>query len=268
MPTELNSLIDHPLVNQFLFFPSPLSEGDFPKLEHGSIHRIGSGSDTISAYWYRPIEDAPTVLMFHGNGEVVTDYLYDYHKQIEALGLNFAVVDYKGYGLSSGSPCLSGILEDGHAAWNYFTEELGVEARQIIILGRSMGSIPALELASSAGLDCRGVIIESGIAGFHRWIDRMGSMIQGMGLDFEGLKRAFREELNHQQKVEKISRPLLILHTENDQIVPARNAGDLYDWADPKYTTLKVFPQGDHNSIFLINQNEYFQVMGEFTGRL
>jgi len=265
----MNRIIDHPLINQFLFYPRPLDERDFPSLPHGSLHRFASGKgQTISAYWYRPLPDAPTVLMFHGNGEVVTDYLFDFHHAIEEAGANFAVMDYRGYGLSEGEPSLSAILEDGRAAWSYFTETLGLPASRIIVMGRSLGSIPALEIASGVGRACRGVIIESGIAGFSRWIESMEPMLLGMGLDFQELSRELARVLDHEAKVKKIHSPLLILHTEGDIIVPSWNARELFRWAEPTRTTLKIFPLGDHNTIFFINAAEYFETLGAFIGKL
>jgi alpha-beta hydrolase superfamily lysophospholipase len=208
------------------------------------------------------------VLMFHGNGEVITDYLYDFNRAIEEAGANFAIVDYRGYGLSEGEPSLSAILEDGRAAWSHFTGTLGLPAAKIIVMGRSLGSIPALELASGPGRACRGVIIESGIAGFSRWIESLEPMLLGLGLDFQELSRELARVLDHEAKVKKIQSPLLILHTEGDMIVPSWNARELYRWADPARTTLKIFPLGDHNTIFFINAAEYFQAIGEFIEKL
>jgi alpha-beta hydrolase superfamily lysophospholipase len=268
---EMAFIIDHPMISRFLFYPRMLTRDHFPKIEYGSIHTFPSGDgEEISAYWYKPHKDSPTILMFHGNGEVITDYLYDFHEIIASLGANFAIVDYRGYGLSHGEPTLSAVLEDSHAAWSYFTEKLGLKPSDIILFGRSLGSIPALELASSDGRDSLGVIIESGIAGFHRWIDRIGPMIQRMNLDleFDALKDELKKYLDHESKVSKISRPMLIMHTEHDQIVPSWNAHDLYSWADPKKTFLKIFPEGDHNTIFFTNAEEYFGILNEFISNL
>ena len=265
----MSRMIDHPLINQFLFYPRALREQDFPSLPQGSLHRFASGNGAlITAYWYRPLPNAPTVLMFHGNGEVITDYLDDFHRAIEAAGANLAVVDYRGYGLSQGEPSLSAILEDGRAAWSHFTGTLGLPASQIVVMGRSLGSIPALELASGAGQGCRGVIIESGIAGFSRWIESLEPMLMGMGLDFQELRRDLAQALDHEAKVKKTKSPLLILHTEGDRIVPSWNARELYGWADPSRTSLKIFPRGDHNTIFFINAAEYFQTIGDFIQNL
>lgn len=262
----MKSIIDHPLISRFLFYPRSLERTDFPDMDSGSIHTYESGSDNIiSAYWYRPLGGAPTLLMFHGNGEVITDYLYDYHRVIESIGLNYAIVDYRGYGLSSGTPSLSGLLEDAHATWSYFTEKLDLDPGDIILMGRSLGSIPALEIASTSARGCRAVIIESGIAALHRWVESMKPILESTGLDFKKLSEELRRNLDHKAKVEKISRPMLIMHTELDHIVPSWNARDLYSWANPKTTVLKIFPQGDHNTIFYMNAEEYFKTIKEFT---
>ena len=58
-----------------------------------------------------------------------------------------------------------------------------------------------------------------------------------------------------------------VLHTLYDSLVHASNARRLYEWAnEPK--ELKLFLQGDHNDIFLVNEEEYFKVLGEFVDGL
>ena len=257
--------MDHQLLTSFLFYPRPISESEIPPYKNGSLHRFPSGGgERISAYMYRPLPEAPLVLMFHGNGEVVTDYVGEFAVLFERIGLNFCVVDYRGYGLSEGSPSLSKILEDGRAAWDYFTGEAGIPAKSILLLGRSMGSIPAIEIAAQVGDEFLGLIVESGIAGFDRWIERMEGVIKQVGIDIDGLKADLRENLNHRAKIEKVKRPILILHTETDSIVPSWNARDLYEWAGEDKAELRIFEEGDHNSIFYYNGQEYLELVKRF----
>lgn len=261
--------MDDPLINQFLFYPRSISRAEIPDLEHGSVHTFPSGGgERISAYLYRPLPDRPVVLMFHGNGEVMTDYINEFLYAMRGIGLNFCVVDYRGYGLGDGDPCLSAILEDGRAAWDYFTGEVGIPAERIVLLGRSMGSIPALELASAHSDEFMGLVVESGIAGFHRWIDRMEMMIQQMGIDAEALKESLMRNLDHEKKIKAVQRPILILHTENDGIVPSQNARMLYEWAGPERATLNIFPMGDHNTIFYYNGEEYLELLKKFVEKI
>jgi len=260
--------MDHPLLNQFLFYPRAVSPAEIPPFEHGSVHRFPSGGgEMISAYLYRPLPEEPTVLMFHGNGEVITDYVGEFAALFERIGLNFCVVDYRGYGLSEGSPSLGKILEDGRAAWDYFTAEAGIPAENIVLLGRSMGSIPAIEIASHTEDNFIGLIVESGIAGFDRWIERMEPLVRQAGMDFDGLKADLKQNLDHRAKIEKVSRPILILHTEADSIVPSWNAHDMYKWAGPQKAQMRIFDQGDHNSIFYYNGEEYLELVQRFVER-
>lgn len=257
--------MDDPLISQFLFYPRSVSRAEIPDLTGGSVHIFPSGDgEKISAYLYRTLPDNPVVLMFHGNGEVITDYINEFLEAMRGIGLNLCVVDYRGYGLSEGEPCLSAILEDAHATWNYLTGELGIPAGRIVLLGRSMGSIPAIELAAARGDEYMGLVVESGIAGFHHWIDRMGVMIRQMGIDMDSLKESLMRNLDHEKKIKRVRRPLLILHTQHDGIVPSENALELYSWANPDTAALKIFPEGDHNTIFYYNGNEYLELLKQF----
>lgn len=261
-------IIDHPLINDVLFYPRAITEADVPEDKAGRIEMIPAGEDELGAYWYRPLPDAPTVLFFHGNGEVMTDYLYDYHQAVRALGANFMVVDYRGYGLSTGSPALSRLLEDARAAWAHVTGAMGLDPKDIIVMGRSLGSLAALEIASGVGREAKALIIESGIARFDSWIDRMGPMLEKLGLDVPQLKSALFEAFNHEDKIKSFPAPVLIMHAPHDEIVSVEQGRQLAAWADPSRTTLHVFPAGGHNDIHLLNRDEYFQVVSGFLAGL
>ncbi|MFO8058823.1 MAG: alpha/beta hydrolase [bacterium] len=264
MDESFKKAIDHPLITEVLFFPRRISEHDLPKDPNGRVERIPAGNDTLGAYWYRPFPESPTVLFFHGNGEVISDYLMDFHGFLEKLSLNFLPVDYRGYGLSTGSPCLSAMLEDARAAWDYAVSELGLSSRDIIIMGRSLGSLAALEIAGGPGKDARALVIESGIARFDNWIKRMEYLLQQMGVDVELLRKALNQAFDHQTKIRSYKGPLLVMHAPNDEIVPVEQGKQLASWADPEKTTLHVFPRGGHNDIQIFNREEYFRVLADF----
>lgn len=56
-------------------------------------------------------KNAPTLLFFHGNGEIVEDY-DDIAQIYLKLGINFLPVDYRGYGRSTGSPTVTAMMRD------------------------------------------------------------------------------------------------------------------------------------------------------------
>lgn len=103
--------------------------------------------------------DAPTVILFHGNGEVVCDYLGGFANWFAWLGWNLLLAEYRGYGMSTGEPQLGRMLDDVvHVvqATRTLPERIGA-------LGRSVGSIFALEAAARFP-SLAGVILESGVA--------------------------------------------------------------------------------------------------------
>lgn len=261
--------MDSPLINQFLFYPRRIARAEIPDVPYGSLHIFESGGgEKISAYLYEPFPNKPIVLLFHGNGEVITDYFDFLMLDLKAHELNFCVVDYRGYGLSEGEPCLSAILEDGRAVWKYMTENLKIPPQRFVIFGRSMGSIPALELASVLKNSFAGLVIESGIAAFDKWVDSMSFLIRRLGMDIDELRASLRKNLDHQRKIEMCERPILIMHTENDEIVPSFHARLLYEWAGSDKANLKIFPYGGHNTIFFYNREEYMKLLTSFIAKV
>ena len=102
-----------------------------------------------------------SLLFFHGNGEIVSDYdnLVEYFSN---LGIEFTIADFRGYGKSSGTPTLRASLEDSHVILDYLLAEK-VLKNKICVMGRSLGSAPTIELCSKRS-DIQGCILESGYA--------------------------------------------------------------------------------------------------------
>src|SRR4030042_2559443 len=103
------SALDRPEILQFIFYP----RRDFTKTPTNAIdYFIPVDKDvSISCRFYTHSRSAPSIMYFHGNGEVVSDYdsiapLYD------KLGINLFVVDYRGYGASGGTPSFSSMIAD------------------------------------------------------------------------------------------------------------------------------------------------------------
>jgi pimeloyl-ACP methyl ester carboxylesterase len=265
-PAHRQSL-EHPLLTGALFYPQRLTPAEVPEMTEGRVLAIPVGADSLGAYHYCPHPAGPTVLFFHGNGEVMTDYLDGFHLELARLGLNFLVVDYRGYGLSTGAPSLPKLLEDANAAWDFAAGAMGLAPGDIIVMGRSLGSLAAMEIAAHHGSEFRALVIESGIGGFERWIDRMLPLLSPHGLDAGRLKDALHAAFDHQAKMKAVTRPVLIMHTHHDEIVPVEQARILASFSDPARTTVNIFPHGGHNDIHYLNRDQYFHVLGDFLGR-
>jgi len=159
------SKLDQPEVLQAIFHPR--READTAPLPPNAVDNTINVAEgvRVHARFYLSGREEPNILFFHGNGEIVSDYdaigpLYT------KFGMNFLATDYRGYGRSSGSPTVTAMLEDTHRILEAVKEWLSAAEHTgpLLIMGRSLGTAAALELASSHAHEIAGLIIESGFA--------------------------------------------------------------------------------------------------------
>jgi pimeloyl-ACP methyl ester carboxylesterase len=250
------SHVDHPLLLQYIFYPRK----DFtpcPQNAYDLSVPVGSGI-SVSCRFYMGHYEAPWILFFHGNGEVVSDYDEIsplYHQK----NLNLIVADYRGYGASSGVPTLTDLAQDSHAVFKEVTAELSRRnfRMDLWVMGRSLGSISALELAYHYQDALKGLIVESGFPSVVRIMAHLGVPAHGMNL--EKIDQACLE------RIRKIFLPTLIIHGEKDWLVPLQNARDLYHHLGTEEKELLIIPSATHNDVMLVGFNEYFNALQRFT---
>ncbi len=249
------SLIDQPSILRFIFYPRK----DFtfcPKNGFDLSVEVGEGA-SIFCRFYMGHRDWPWILFFHGNGEVVSDYdeISPFYHQKE---LNLVVADYRGYGVSSGIPTLTDLARDAHTIFKKVREELSIKNLQkdLWVMGRSLGSISALELACNDQEEIKGLIIESGFPSVVRIMTHLGIPASGMGLE-----KIDQECL---ERIRKIFLPTLIIHGEQDWLVPLQNAKDIYQHLGTKEKELLIISSATHNDIMLVGSKEYFNSLQQF----
>jgi len=199
----------------------------------------------------------PWVLFFHGNGEVVSDYdeISPFYHQSK---VNLVVADYRGYGASSGTPTLTDLVQDAHVIFEAVKEELSRRnlRKDLWVMGRSLGSISALELAYPHQKEIKGLIIESGFPSVVRLMFLFG--LPAQGTDLEKIDQACLE------RIKKISLPTLIIHGEQDSLVPLENAKDIYQHLGTQEKELLVIPSATHNDIMFVGFMDYFKAIQQF----
>ena len=140
-------------------------------------------------------------------------------------------------------------------------DSLGLPHHNLILFGRSVGSIYAVHGASLFG-DVGGLIIESGIAdSLERVLMRVDP--DELGCSLEELTAAAEADLCHRRKIAAYKGPTLIMHTRHDSLVDLSNAERLASWAGGPCELL-VFDEGDHNDIMGVNAFEYFHAIQRF----
>ncbi len=250
---EAIDIFNHPLISQRYFFPrrQPLP---------GAFVVSCPGAD-LACYHHAPHPGARTLVHFHGNGEIVADYLGQESHAFSGLGLNVFFAEFRGYGASGGLPQLGFMLEDVPR----IIASLGLEPSRIILFGRSVGSIFAIR-AAACYPKVAGMIIESGIA---EPIRRLLLRVQPeeLGIGHDEFQLAAEQELGHRRILAEFRQPLLVLHTRHDGLVDVDNGQRIHEWAaGPK--RLRIFERGNHNSIMAENGPEYLAAIQSFADGL
>jgi fermentation-respiration switch protein FrsA (DUF1100 family) len=252
------SALDVPAVLQILFYPRP----DF-----GPPDGSGRGLDVmipvddglrISARFHLVDKHGPNILFFHGNGEIAADY-DDLAMPFNELAVNFLPVDYRGYGRSGGRPTITSMMRDCHFIFFFVRDWLAQEGYTgpLIVMGRSLGSASALELADHYSTVIDALVIESGFA-------QVGPLFSLLGFRGDTSKDPF----DHTRKIKSFPKPTLIIHAEFDHIVPFSNGLALYEASPAQDKTLLKISGANHNDIFFVGMSEYMAAIGTLAKKL
>lgn len=262
MSQRVYEVLDRPEVVSVLFYPR--RDVGVPRLTSG-VHavRIPISDDIALGGKVFTATDGggPVILYFHGNGEIASDYdtiAPFYTRQ----GITLFVVDYRGYGLSEGTPSATSLIDDAWIVYQKAPEILagaGVAAGRLFVMGRSLGSAAALEIVDRAGDGIEGLIIESGFAYTFPLIERIG---------FLPLADAYehKDGFGNLDKIARAKLPTLIIHGERDWIIPISDAGALFEASPAKQKTLVRIPGAGHNDLMLVGRQSYFESLAQFCG--
>ncbi len=256
------ALLDRPEVLNAIFHPR--AEWGVPSsTDEESAPRISVAPDTHIGTRFHVVAGAQaTILFFHGNGEIASDYdeLGPLYNQ---MGINFLVADYRGYGRSSGQPTVSAMMGDGHLILAYVRQWLADhhQAGPLIVMGRSLGSASALELAAAHPEQMDGLIVESGFAYAEPLLRLMGVNLERLG---------FREDqgFGNLDKIRRYAGPTLIIHAEYDHIISFTDGQALYDASGAAHKRLLRIDGANHNDIFARGLSSYMQAIHDIVAHI
>ena len=249
------SLLDAAGLSSQIFFPRPDHSHAGPSAEDVTLD-LGDGVG-LGARFYRHRPESPTVLYWHGNGEVVGD-----HDEIAPMyaeaGANLFVADFRGYGRSGGRPTFANLVADGPRGVRRMLEHLDTRGfgGTRYVMGRSLGSHPALEVAAQMAGEVAGVIIESGASSIAGVAGRLGPNVDSAAVD--------ALVAGHEAKIRSITMPALILHGEWDELIPLERAAWLYNQIGSTEKELVTIPQAGHNDILWVGRLAYFEAIRRF----
>ncbi|CAD6500926.1 BgTH12-06630 [Blumeria graminis f. sp. triticale] len=224
-------------------------------------------SESLHAFYIRApdrsrIPKNITVIMFHGNAGNIGHRLPIAKMLVQNMGYHVLMVEYRGYGLSTGSPDEVGLMKDAEAAYLYIRQRADLVSHNIIIYGQSIGGAVSIQLTAKFQDDIRlnGLILENTFLSMRKLIPSIIPSARYL----TPLCHQIWDTENFIPKIRKI--PILFLSGLKDEIVPPNHMRQLYEISQAISKVWKPLPNGDHNTSVL--EEGYFESIENFIQNL
>jgi fermentation-respiration switch protein FrsA (DUF1100 family) len=241
--------------SHLVYYPHIGREGNLTPQAYGLVYEtveIATDDGEKLAAWWVPAEGARgTVLFFHGNAGNISHRL-DYLKMFRGLRYSTLIIDYRGYGTSTGSPSEEGTYRDAEAAWRYLTEQRGVPAADIVLFGESLGAAVASWLAMRH--PPRALVLASTFTS----VPDLGAEVYWF-LPVRLISRFRYDNISH---LGAVRAPVMIAHSRDDEIVPFAHGQRLYAAAREPKRFLEL--AGGHNTGLIFMREEWVRALADF----
>ena len=234
------------LQNRLIFYPGVLPPDFTFKLgaDDEEITLKTADGERISALFFSN-RSPDVILYFHGNAGDLSGWQF-VAGDFTSLGYNCMIIDYRGYGKSTGKLSEKGMYLDADAAYQYLIGK-GFTPTNILVYGRSIGSGAAVDLASKR--PCKGLILESPFSSLSRLAN------EKFPLFFPSLLLKYR--FDNIGKITQVKSPVIFLHGSDDTLIPYAHSKRLFEKFGGK-KKLIIVDRGAHNDLHAFTQYEDF----------
>ena len=239
----INSLLFHPRK------PYKLPDNQDSLIEVEKNIKIGIRFETLDP-------NNANLLFFHGNGEIVQDY-DEISKFYSKIGINLICIGYRGYGHSNGIPNINNILTDSITLFDTIIDKIITNKNIIIVMGRSLGSVPACEIVIKRSEKIDAAIIESGFANEE-------PLLNLLGINSNDVEYSSDIGFQNLDKLKNFNKHLLVMHAKNDHIIPFEHGRILFNESNSNRKTFIEFPNSNHNNILITDTELYFESINKF----
>ena len=244
--------------DRMVFFPEPALPGDMTPEQAGvqveDVFLTTGDGVKIHGWWAQTEAAQRTVLYFHGNAGNLSQRLPTIG-WLQQLPANVLAVDYRGYGKSEGRPTEEGVYRDGEAAYDYLVQERKIPPEQIVVLGQSLGTTVAVDVASKKPVGA--VILEAGFPSAKR--------VAQVAMRLPGVWLVMRSDFNSARKLKDVRAPVLVAHCRQDPVIPFALGEELY--AAANQPNRFVAYAGDcHEPLYQADPRDYAARLRAFLG--
>ena len=248
-----------PLEKRFIFFPDKTID-ETPRewgMPYEDVYFTTEDGLRLNGWWIPGTGSPITLLWFHGNAGNISHRLENIRLRRDRLAVNNFIFDYREYGRSEGEVSEGGTYRDGSAAVQYLRGRKDLDPARIVFLGESLGSAVAVEMAIRHG--CAAMVLESPFLS----IPEMAKV----SFPFLPFGPLFRTRYDTLSKIGRVRAPVLIVHGENDEIVPLQHGRRLFE-AAPEPKEFYVVKGAHHNDLHFVGGKAYLDELGRFLGRV
>ncbi len=201
--------------------------------------------------WFVPGPGKQVLLWFHGNAGNISHRLDNLRLLHDMVGTSILIIDYGGFGRSSGIPSEHRMYSDARLALTFITER-GFAPSQTIYFGRSLGSAVAIQLATESA-PAR-LILETPFESIRAMA---GTLVPS------AMARVIPQRFDNLSKVPGLSCPVLFIHGDRDELVPFAHSETLYR-ASPEPKEFHRIAGAGHNDTYIIGGSAYFAAIASF----
>jgi hypothetical protein len=220
---------------------------------------LATGDGAVLAGWLLPASavsgPAPLLVWFPGNGETIAA-IAPIIRDVKPPGVAVLALDYRGYGLSTGSAGVAHAERDAATMWRWLEQRPDVDLGRVVAYGRSVGSGPATALAASHAL--AGLILEApftslrAMAAVHYRL--FPARLAGAGFD-------------NRARLDSVRCPILVIHGDADAIIPVAMGRELAERARDR-SELVVVRGAGHNDVYDVGGEDYVRRIRDFVARV
>lgn len=249
--------LDTPEILSLLFRPPQEMADDCPVNAQDTVLTVAA-EVSLACRFYNCAPNAPTLIYFHGGNESCASFNAE-GAAFNRHGINVFLATYRGYGRSAGTPSLASMIKDGRSLFVLATEWLKAQgcSGPVFVMGRSLGSVCAIDVVHSHGETAKGLLIESGFC-------ETAPLLQALGVPISAISPDESEGFGNLRKIAAIKLPTMIFHGAKDCLVPVIQAEKLQAFAGARNKQFFIMPGATHDTVSKTAGDLYYQKIKDF----
>ncbi|KAJ5076967.1 protein farnesyltransferase/geranylgeranyltransferase type-1 subunit alpha [Anaeramoeba ignava] len=246
-------LLFYCLQDQGLYHPYPkfsdITENLKKNLNMERVWLLTKDNILIFSLLFIKSNSFPTLIYFHGNKGNITQRIEAIQKLMNSMDLNIFLVEYRGFGLSEGSPSEKGLKIDSQTALDYLLKLESLTNKNFFVFGRGLGAAVAIDLVSKNEEKIKGLIVEAPFTSVPKLFSHSSNLFRFVP------NFLFRTKWDNSKLIPEITTPILFLSSSDELFIPPKMTKELYQSAKKSKETIFYIFQNEKSETAWRKQN-------------